>query len=219
MGRFSSYQQPTALSKTYTHPLSALHSSHQIKFLLRSSLVLYLQNVLLEQHKHVTMRTLWGVSHRVKPASWSFTFLFFASHGPARAYQELSLSLCLFCRLFLENMPLRMCKLRSCFGGTSPDQGGLKLSELDKWAREWPQLTVPEWPHTVLWQARHGWQEARVGWVISERQDDCAHTHTHISTHPPTHTQNVSGAPEVIKPITKCTTDWHPSAKKEVKAS
>lgn len=49
---------PTPLSKTYVHPLCALHSSHQIKFLLCSALVLYLQNVLLEQHKHVTMRTL-----------------------------------------------------------------------------------------------------------------------------------------------------------------
>lgn len=38
-------------SKTCVHPLSALHSSHQIKFLLCSALVLYLQNVLLEQHK------------------------------------------------------------------------------------------------------------------------------------------------------------------------
>lgn len=50
----------TPLSKTYVHPLCALHSSHQIKFLLCSALVLYLQNVLLEQHKHVTLRTLRG---------------------------------------------------------------------------------------------------------------------------------------------------------------
>lgn len=147
-------------SKTYVHPLCALHSSHQIKFLLRSALVLYLQNVLLKQHKHVTMRTLWGVSHRVKPASWSnhlhFCFcLSWLSLGLSRVFL---ISLFVFhqFRLFLENRPLRMCKLRSCFGGISLDQGSLKLSELDKWAREWPLLTVPGWPHTVLWQTRCG---------------------------------------------------------------
>lgn len=111
-------------SKTYVHPLSALHSSHQIKFLLRSALVLYLQNVLLEQHKHVTMRTLWGVSHRVKPASWSnhlhFCFcLLWLSSSLSRGFL---ISLFVFhqWRLFLENRPLRMCKLRSCFWRHKP---------------------------------------------------------------------------------------------------
>lgn len=33
------------------------------------------------------------------------------------------------CRLFLENRPLRMCKLRSYFGDISPHQGSLKLSD------------------------------------------------------------------------------------------
>lgn len=82
-------------SKTCVHPFSALHSSHQIKFLLRSALVLYLQNVLLEQHKHVTMRTLWGVSHRVKPASWS-NYLHFCS-----CLSRLSLGLSRVCLISL----------------------------------------------------------------------------------------------------------------------
>ncbi len=110
-----------------------LHSSHQIKFLLRSALVLYLQNVLLEQHKHVTMRTLWGVSHRVKPASWSnhLHFCFCLSWLSSGLSRVCLISLFVFhqCRLFLENRLLRMCKLRSCFGGISSDQGGLKLSD------------------------------------------------------------------------------------------
>lgn len=119
----------TPPSKTCVHPLSALHSSHQIKFLLRSALVLYLQNVLLEQHKHVTMRTLRGVSHRVKPASWSnhLHFLPFCL-----SWAELR-SLSTVCLIFLfvfspmtfswKTGHYACVSLRSRFGGISPDQG------------------------------------------------------------------------------------------------
>lgn len=87
------------------------------------------------------------------------------------------------CRLFLENTPLRMCKLRSCLGGINQDQGGLKLSELDKWARVWPLATVPGWTHTVLWHNRHGWQEARtmVGSSLTDKMT--AQAHKTLSTH------------------------------------
>ena len=102
-----------------------------------------------------------GVSHRVKPASQNHLhFCFFLPlMAELVAYQQSVLSLCLFFTnvgFSWKNRPLRMCKLRSRFGGISPDQGGLKLSELDKWARERPWSTVPGWPHTELWQARHG---------------------------------------------------------------
>ncbi|CAB1441123.1 unnamed protein product [Pleuronectes platessa] len=119
-------------------------------------------NVLSEQHKHVTMRTVRGVSHRQKPASW----------------------------LFRENRPLRMCKLGSCFGGISPHQSGLKLSELDKWAREWLRPMVPGWPHAVPWQ-RMTWLRGSsdCGRVISERQND--------RTGP----QTLSTRLEAVKPI------------------
>lgn len=112
-----------------------LHSSHQIKFLLCSALVLYLQNVLLKQHKHVTMRTLWGVLHRVKPDSWSNQILgqiiFCLSWLSMGLSRVCLISLFVFhkCRLFLENRLLRMCKLRSCFCGVSAHQGSLKLSD------------------------------------------------------------------------------------------
>lgn len=82
--------------KTYMHPLSAWHSSHQIKFLLCSALVLYLQNVLLEQHKHVTMRTLERLSHRVKAVSWLNHLHFLPWPLRPEAYQNSFLSLCLF---------------------------------------------------------------------------------------------------------------------------
>lgn len=122
-------------SITCVHPLSASHSSHQIKFLLCSALVLYLQNVLLEQHKHVTMRTLSftqsGSSFLVKKKS--FAFLLFPLKAEFGLINAPSYLFCLFfTRLFLKNRPLRMCKLRSHFGGKRPDQGGLKLSELDE---------------------------------------------------------------------------------------
>lgn len=86
----------------------------------------------------------------------SFAILFFASWLSLGLSRLCLISLFVFhqSRLFLENRPLRMCKLRSCFGGMSPNQGGLKLSEFDKWARELAQLMVPVWPHTELWQAR-----------------------------------------------------------------
>lgn len=191
--------------KTCVHPLSALHSSHQIKFLLRSALVLYLQNVLLEQHKHVTMRTHSEEFH----TEWNQPLgqiicisAFSASHGWARAYQQSVLSLCLFFTnvgFSWKNRPLHMCKLRSRFGGISPDQGGLKLSELDKWAREWPRLTVPGWPHTELWQARRGWQEART--VVGSSQIDrmAAQAQKTLSTRL-----------EAVQFIAKRTSDWQP---------
>lgn len=133
------------VSKTCLHPFSALHSSHQIKFLLRSALVLYLQNVLLEQHKHVTMRTLWGGSHRVKPASWT-NHLHFCS---CLSWLSLGLSrVCLIslfvfhqCRLFLENRPLRMCKFRSYFDAKAHIKAKI----------EWGLISGHETgPHTVL---------------------------------------------------------------------
>jgi len=43
-------------TQRHTRPLPALHSSNQIKFLARSQLVLYLENVLGAEHKHVTVR-------------------------------------------------------------------------------------------------------------------------------------------------------------------
>lgn len=149
----------------------------------------------------------WGhceeFSHRVKPASWSnhLHFSFLLSWLSSRLSSVRLISLFVFrqCRLFLENRPLRMCKLRSRFGGISPDQGGLKLSELDKWAREWPRLTVPGWPHTELWQARHGWQEARtvVGSSWSDRMTAQAH-------------KTLSSPLEAVKFSAKRTSDWQP---------
>lgn len=43
-------------TQRHTRPLPAPHSSNQIKFLARSQLVLYLENVLEAEHKHVTVR-------------------------------------------------------------------------------------------------------------------------------------------------------------------
>lgn len=87
----------------------------------------------------------------------SFAFLFFARGGWGPAYQEPFLSrLFVFhqFRLFLENRPLRMCvRLDHAFGSMSPDQGGLKSREFDKWARERPLSTVPGRPHAALWQS------------------------------------------------------------------
>lgn len=118
----------------------------------------------------------WGVSHRLKPASWSNNLHFyFCLSWPCSGLSRVFLiSLFVFhqCRLFLENRPLRMCELRSCFGGISSDQGSLKLSELIS-GHEWPQSTVPGRPHTVLWQVRRGWQEARA--VVGSSQSKKTH--------------------------------------------
>ncbi len=43
-------------TQRHTRPFPAPHSSNQIKFLARSQLILYLENVLGAEHKHVTVR-------------------------------------------------------------------------------------------------------------------------------------------------------------------
>ena len=133
------------------------------------------------------MGTLWGVSHKSETSLFvkSFAFLLFASHGWARAYQESVLSL-LFVfhqsRLFLENRPLRMCELRSCLGGISPDQGGSQI----EWCLISGQESGPSWqcqggPTLGLWRARHGWREARTAVGSSQSDKMTAQAHENLS--------------------------------------
>lgn len=203
-GRLFSYQHPPLKNIRSSVLCFAFFTSNQIPFVLCT--FLYLQNVLLEKHKHVTMRTLWSVSHTLNAAPWSSHLRFcFLPRGWAWAYRDCLISLFVFhqSRLFLENRPLRMCKLRSCFGGMSPNQGGLKLSEFDKWARELAQLMVP---HTELWQARCSWQEAKavVGSSRSDKMTAKAHTHTHRKKNP------LSNSLQAVKSNAEHSSDWQP---------
>lgn len=132
----------------------------------------------------------------------------FASRGWAQAYQEAFLSLCLFFTnegFSWKTGHYACVSLDHAFGGISPHQGGLKLSELDKWAKEWSQLTVPGWPHTVL--AGQKWLTGSQGlrWVILERQNG-----EHQPTKPSPPLSNLSAR----APVTDNT-----RTKKEVKAS
>lgn len=94
-GRLFSYQHPPLKNIRSSVLCFAFFTSNQIPFVLCT--FLYLQNVLLEKHKHVTMRTLWSVSHTLNAAPWSSHLRFcFLPRGWAWAYRDSVLSLCLF---------------------------------------------------------------------------------------------------------------------------
>ena len=124
---------------------------------------------------------------RVKPASLSnhLHFCFLPLMAELALIKSPSYLFCFFfhqSRLFLENRPLRMCELRSCLGGISPDQGGSQI----EWCLISGQESGPSWqcqggPTLGLWRARHGWREARTAVGSSQSDKMTAQAHENLS--------------------------------------